>query len=505
MLGVGWNFKHDYFSFDVSEVTATMKESEPTKRNTVGAASRFFDPLGISSPLTVSFKIFAQRLCKDKIGWDVPLTGSFLKEWNDLLLSLMNAKSITVPRCVYSDVYSPIHSANLIGFCDASRKALAAVVYLKLVSEPRNQVSVKFIAAKTRVAPVGGLTIPRLELLSALLLSKLISSVQAALALELQLLDDPICFTDSKVTLFWIRGMEHEWKQFIQNRVNTIRSLVAPHCWGHCPGKENPADIPSRGANLSEIIGNPLWLNGPDWICCSELTPSGLAPVPESTEYQHEMKSERNLVHIFIALEQCKPHVGVVINPEQFSSAYRLFHVTEIVLKFIYSLHCRIGKRDDQSTDTTLFERARWYWIMDCQSRLEDNRHFSSQTRHLDLYKDKFGIWRCGGKMSKSCLSLAAQNPVLLDKGHHLTVLLVRDAHCRVLHNGVKETLAELRSEYWLVKGRQFIRKLIYACTICKRQEGKPCRGNPIMAVFTLLKNRDENSKKVETGKKPMN
>ena len=81
--------------------------------------------------------------------------------------------------------------------------------------------------------------------------------------------------------------------------------------------------------------------------------------------------------------------------------------------------------------------------------------------------------------MSKSCLSLAAQNPVLLDKGHHLTVLLVRDAHCRVLHNGVKETLAELRSEYWLVKGRQFIRKLIYACTICKRQEGKPCRGNP--------------------------
>ena len=81
--------------------------------------------------------------------------------------------------------------------------------------------------------------------------------------------------------------------------------------------------------------------------------------------------------------------------------------------------------------------------------------------------------------MSKSCLSLGAQNPILLDKKHYLTRLIVTDAHLCVIHNGVKETLTELRSEYWLIKGRQFVRKLIHSCTVCKKQEGKPCRGNP--------------------------
>ncbi len=87
-------------------------------------------------------------------------------------------------------------------------------------------------------------------------------------------------------------------------------------------------------------------------------------------------------------------------------------------------------------------------------------------------------VW-CLGRMSKSCLPLSAQNPILLDRSHHLTKMIVTDAHLRVLHNGVKETLTELRSEYWLVKGRQYIRKVIHSCIVCKRQEGKPCHGNP--------------------------
>lgn len=124
---------------------------------------------------------------------------------------------------------------------------------------------IKFVAAKTRVAPVGGMTIPRLELLSALMLSKLIDGIHAALETDLQL-SDPVCFTDSKVALFWIRGAHHEWKQFVENRVTTIRSLVAPHHWKHCPGKQNPADIPSRGMSISDLADTPLWLRGPDWL-----------------------------------------------------------------------------------------------------------------------------------------------------------------------------------------------------------------------------------------------
>ncbi len=141
-------------------------------------------------------------------------------------------------------------------FCDASAKAYAAIVYLRIESQ-MHEVSVQFLAAKTRVTPVVGTTIPRLELLSALLLSKLMSSVHAALEQELNL-SDPLCFSDSKVALFWIQGTRHEWKQFVENRVNSIRRLIAPQHWKHCPGRENPADIPSRGMSVSELVDTPL-------------------------------------------------------------------------------------------------------------------------------------------------------------------------------------------------------------------------------------------------------
>ena len=76
--------------------------------------------------------------------------------------------------------------------------------------------------------------------------------------------------------------------------------------------------------------------------------------------------------------------------------------------------------------------------------------------------------------MSNSDLPSSAQTPILLDKSHPLTALIVMDAHRRVLHNGVKETLTELRSAYWLIWGRQFVHKVIHSCLTCRKLEGRP-------------------------------
>ena len=112
---------------------------------------------------------------------------------------------------------------SLQGFSDASQEAYAAVIYLKSVTP--HGIHVRLVASKTRVAPTKAMTIPRLELLTALLLSKLMVSVSRALEPELTL-DEPSCFTDSKVTLYWILGQNKEWKQFVQNRVRAVAPIA---------------------------------------------------------------------------------------------------------------------------------------------------------------------------------------------------------------------------------------------------------------------------------------
>ena len=103
--------------------------------------------------------MFAQQLCEEKVGWDETLTGDLLKQWRHLSEILRDAKVITIPRLLYFDATC---SARLTGLCDASARAYTAIVYLR----EEHHVDVNFVAAKTRAAPVGGMTTPRLELLA---------------------------------------------------------------------------------------------------------------------------------------------------------------------------------------------------------------------------------------------------------------------------------------------------------------------------------------------------
>lgn len=113
----------------------------------------------------------------------------------------------TVPQCCTEKAKGDVISYTLCGFCDAALEAYVAVVYLLMETEKEH--SVRFLDAKIRVSPLRKQNIPRLELVSALLLSRLMKSTSQSLENELQLLP-PSCFTDSKVALFWIQGVDKD-------------------------------------------------------------------------------------------------------------------------------------------------------------------------------------------------------------------------------------------------------------------------------------------------------
>ncbi len=277
-----------------------------------------YDPLGFLSPVTVRFKMLVQELCKTRLSWDQPLEGDMLTKWRNLVDDLTKSQPIVLPRCYLSGRPDDTRKCRLYGFCDASIATYAAVVYL--VEETDDRRRSRFVVSNTRVSPLKAQTIPRLELLSALLLARLVASVTESLAARLSL-EKPRCFTDSQVALFWITGIGKDWKSFVQNRVDEIRKLVPVESCDHCAGKENPADIPSRGLAPLEMSVHKLWRNGPEWL----KAPISTAPLPEELPEPCvvEMKaSSQGAVH---SLLTSTAGISQSIDCERYSTTHKLY------------------------------------------------------------------------------------------------------------------------------------------------------------------------------------
>ena len=134
------------------------------------------------------------------------------------------------------------------------------------------------------------------------------------------------------VALYWIVGEDKEWKQFVQNRVTEIRSLIPAESWRHCPGIRNPADIPSRSISAAELHGRmELWLHGPQ---CLEESTEPEKPTLENfpRECLMEVKVKDRKKVMFSMVSSNRP---TVVPCEDYSTLQRLLRVTAYVLKFI--------------------------------------------------------------------------------------------------------------------------------------------------------------------------
>ena len=156
MLGVSWNSSDDNLLFDVSELARLANNLQPnTKRDIVSFIGQ---SIGVLAPITIRFKVSFQKLCHSKLEWDSPLPEHLVNEWRVLVSDLGEGVSISVPRNYFDGLDGDPSSITLCGFCDASKHAYAAVVYLKVSTEAGTVI--RFVVSKTRVAPLQLQTIP---------------------------------------------------------------------------------------------------------------------------------------------------------------------------------------------------------------------------------------------------------------------------------------------------------------------------------------------------------
>ena len=147
-----------------------------------------------------------------QIGWDDTIPEGIRESWERWRRELPLLTNIHVRRCYFpSD--AKIISTQLHGFCDASEVAYAGVLYLRMV-DTAGKVYVSLVMSKTKVAPLKRMSIPRLELSGANLLSKLLHHVQSVLKIPAA---NVVAWTDSTVVLCWLHGNPRRFKTFVGN------------------------------------------------------------------------------------------------------------------------------------------------------------------------------------------------------------------------------------------------------------------------------------------------
>ena len=249
-----WNTIDDHLAYKLYAHPAFTDAL--TKREVVRRVSSLYDPLGLLAPTHVKGKIFIQTLWKDGLAWDQPLPQFHQQTWKDIEQQLQKASEIRIPRR-YTQGLEANKPVTLHCFVDASTKAYETTIFL------RQQDNAGLAIAKKGVAPIEELTLPRLELMAALLGARLTQFVQHQFKGQL-IISERILWSDSQIVLSWLHNKEH-LPVFVRNRVNEITATKFDAI-KYCPTKQNPADLLTRGIDSHTLQTSSLWWHGPCWL-----------------------------------------------------------------------------------------------------------------------------------------------------------------------------------------------------------------------------------------------
>ena len=159
-LGLRWDINRDAITF-----SSALKEGSPNKRGILGTSTSLFDPAGFLAPFLLKPKLLLQVLWMLGVDWDQTLDEEHLKLWRKWLEAAKKVEEIKLDRC-YNLSEEPVEEIQLHLFCDASEKAFGAVAYLRFKYKTGG-FHCCFVMAKSKVAPIKTVTLPRLELNSA--------------------------------------------------------------------------------------------------------------------------------------------------------------------------------------------------------------------------------------------------------------------------------------------------------------------------------------------------
>ena len=459
VLGLFYEVESDNFRFNVKPFMG-----EITRRNILSYISRLFDPCQFIAPIIFRARLILQNsfTLDKRINWDEVLPSSIVDDWNSFVNSFNLINELKLPRKIPS-TYCKV---SLIAFSDASFKGYCAVAYLHC--EINNSASMHFLRAKTRLTPVKSqLTIPKLELCGALLMTKLVTSITQTSRVSFIRI---VTFCDSQIVLCWLKSSRSD-EVFVANRVSKIKSLSSNFLWKYIPSKHNPSDLGSRGLSPSGFIENiKFWWGGPEFLNTPfNNWPNFLEVCSSNDNISHEAK-----VNSVVVKEKEENYLFSIFKKS--SSLSKLVRVFAYVLRFINRCKkCSSNRIQCLTTEeyqlalNFLVKLSQYHYFMSDINAINANSKVSNRMAKLTPFIDANGLLRAKGRLIHAPLPECSKYPLILDKNCYLSKLICLNYHVNSLHGGLRLVQSLVSIKFFIFGSRDLIKRIIYQCPRCIR------------------------------------
>ncbi|XP_030849893.1 uncharacterized protein LOC115927770 [Strongylocentrotus purpuratus] len=485
-LGVQWCVESDTFQFRV-----TLDDRPLTRRGILSTVMSIYDPMGLLAPIVLPGKQILQELCKMSADWDDPLPDHLRERWEKWTTDLHNLDSLSIQRCYKPADFGEVTTMQMHHFSDASSEGYGQCSYMR-IKNGEGRVHCILVMAKSRIAPLKAVTIPRLELSAAVVSIRVSTFLQRELALE----DiEHIYWTDSNVVLGYINNESKRFHVFVANRICEIRQHSESSQWKHVRTQDNPADGASRGFTVDQLITSN-WFTGPDFLWEETVPRADDQEEFEVSPGDPEVK--KSMVNATV-MGDSKFDLSRL---DRFPTWYRAKRAMAYCLLFITRLKQRCQrKRTRQANDDSTsqgkvsvqnLQQAETEILRHVQSeafgeeieilksiqRKQDlndrqrRRQIKKESRlhGLDTFLDKKGILRVGGRIRRGDDSYDRKHPLILPQRSHVTDLVIRHCHELTAHQGRGMTLNQIRENgFWVLGSSNRVANFIRKCVICNR------------------------------------
>lgn len=484
ILGHRWHPVNDTIALHIKD----SEHSIINKASVLSTIASIYDLTGLFGPVIFEAKHFLQNLTVQKFDWKTPIPNDLAEQWSKFENSLKLINNIPIKRCIMID--NPI-KCELHGFGDASEVGYGSCVYVRSENQ-QGQVQVSLITSKSRVAPLKGRqSLARLELNAATLNAKLTNRITNILSTPI---NRTILWSDSMIALHWLNNLPSEYETYVANRISAAQEFSVNAQWRHIPGKDNPADIISRGRNPEDITQCEVWWNGPVFIHLTRAQwPETRLQIDESNPaHSSELRRRKQFViqrehsPLFTLIENRFSRFKILRNVfvrlhrwRKFAIARRQARADGIPIDEVVVPITIEDLRQAEFSIVRILQKE--YYPVEYDLCVNNNNNNptvlprNSKLLTLAIFMDPFNqVIRVGGRVKNAdCIVWERRHPMLIPYSNFASTLM-RSLHVEHEHPTQLNLITFTRQTYWPIKAKIVAGKVTRECLTCFRMLCQP-------------------------------